>query len=153
MTNRIDQASRIVAASPAVVWAAMTEQAALARWLPPAGMTARFDRFDLRPGGGYRMTLIYRDGAEARGKSGADRDVVDVHFAAVEPERRLEQLVDFESDDPAFAGTMRMTWTLRPTAEGTEVAIRASDVPAGISAEDHAKGLNSSLANLATYVE
>jgi hypothetical protein len=33
------------------------------------------------------------------------------------------------------------------------VDIRADDVPAGISAEDHAVGLASSLANLAAYVE
>ena len=36
---------------------------------------------------------------------------------------------------------------------GTRVDIRADDVPAGISAEDHAAGLASSLANLATYLE
>jgi hypothetical protein len=36
---------------------------------------------------------------------------------------------------------------------GTRVEFRADDVPPGISAEDHAAGLNSSLANLARYVE
>ncbi|HYD12502.1 MAG TPA: SRPBCC family protein [Allosphingosinicella sp.] len=153
MTGRVDEASRVIAAPPRKVWAALTDPEALARWLPPSGMTAQLDRFDLRPGGGYRMTLVYEDAAGARGKSGADRDVVTVRFAAIAPERRLEQLVVFESDDPVFAGTMRMTWLLRPTSEGTEVAIRASDVPPGISAEDHASGLNSSLANLARYVE
>jgi hypothetical protein len=33
------------------------------------------------------------------------------------------------------------------------VEIRADDVPDGISAEDHAAGLASSLANLAAYLE
>jgi hypothetical protein len=33
------------------------------------------------------------------------------------------------------------------------VDIRADDVPASISAKDHAVGLASSLANLATYLE
>jgi hypothetical protein len=33
------------------------------------------------------------------------------------------------------------------------VDIRADDVPAGISAEDHATGLASSLANLAAHLE
>jgi hypothetical protein len=33
------------------------------------------------------------------------------------------------------------------------VDIRANDVPAGISTEDHAAGLESSLANLATYLK
>jgi len=36
---------------------------------------------------------------------------------------------------------------------GTRVDLRADDVPDGISAEDHATGLASSLANLAAYLE
>ncbi|GAB4008757.1 hypothetical protein GCM10029992_65950 [Glycomyces albus] len=36
---------------------------------------------------------------------------------------------------------------------GARVAISAADVPPGISAEDHAAGLSSSLANLAAYLE
>jgi hypothetical protein len=48
---------------------------------------------------------------------------------------------------------MRMTWTLRATDGGTEVEIRADDVPPGIAADDHAMGLASSLANLAELVE
>jgi hypothetical protein len=61
--------------------------------------------------------------------------------------------VDFVSDDPAFAGTMTMTWELSANNSGTRVEIRADDVPAGISPEDHAIGMASSLANLATYLE
>jgi hypothetical protein len=48
---------------------------------------------------------------------------------------------------------MTMTWALTASADGTRVDIRADDVPAGISAEDHAAGLASSLANLAAHVE
>lgn len=46
-----------------------------------------------------------------------------------------------------------MTTTLTPVAEGTQVTIRAEDVPSAISAEDHAKGMASALENLAAYVE
>ena len=63
------------------------------------------------------------------------------------------QAVDFESDDPALAGTMTMTWSVSDVEGGTLVDVRADDVPTGISAEDHAAGLASSLANLAAYVE
>ncbi|MBV9197364.1 MAG: SRPBCC domain-containing protein, partial [Solirubrobacterales bacterium] len=48
---------------------------------------------------------------------------------------------------------MTMTWALTAVAAGTRVDIRADHVPAGISAEDHAAGLGSSLANLAAYLE
>lgn len=41
-----------------------------------------------------------------------------------------------------------------PAAEGgTEVFVKADDVPQGISASDHEAGIASSLANLAAYVK
>ncbi|MBX3529871.1 MAG: SRPBCC domain-containing protein [Rhizobiaceae bacterium] len=130
----------------------MTDPAELVRWLPPAGMTGRFDRFDLRPGGGFRMTLTYADPSGAPGKTSADSDTVEVRFAEIVPDRLLVQLAVFEADDPAFAGEMRMSWTLSPAAGGTLVTITAENVPPGISAEDHAAGLSSSLENLARFV-
>ena len=46
-----------------------------------------------------------------------------------------------------------MTWEVAAQSDGTQVTIRAVDVPEGISAEDHAVGLSSSLAQLAAVVE
>jgi hypothetical protein len=63
------------------------------------------------------------------------------------------QAVDFVSDDLVYAGTMTMTWEVTAVDAGARVEIRADDVPDGISAEDHAAGLASSLANLAAYLE
>jgi hypothetical protein len=63
------------------------------------------------------------------------------------------QAVDFVSDDPAFAGTMTMTWDVVPDGDATRVVITAADVPAGISPEDHTVGMQSSLANLAGFLE
>jgi Activator of Hsp90 ATPase homolog 1-like protein len=68
------------------------------------------------------------------------------------PNKRMVQEVDFVSDDPAFAGTMRMTWPLTPVDGATLVEFIAEDVPDGISAEDHASGLSSSLSNLADHL-
>jgi uncharacterized protein YndB with AHSA1/START domain len=135
------------------VYEALTDPEALLAWLPPTGMSGRFERFDLRPGGGYRLVLTYEDGAAAPGKATADTDVVDVRFVEVVPGVRLVQAVDFVSDDPAFAGTMTMTWEVTPADGGSRVDIRADDVPTGISAEDHAAGLASSLDNLAAHLE
>jgi len=143
----------VVAAPPARVYAAFVDEEALVAWLPPQGMTARFERFDLRPGGSYRLVLTYTDAATASGKATPDSDIVEARFVALVPEIRVVQAVDFASDDPAFAGTMTMTWEVSAVDGGTRVQITAADVPDGISAEDHAKGLASSLANLARYVE
>ena len=68
------------------------------------------------------------------------------------PGQRVVQLVRFRSDDPAFAGTMRMVWDLEPAEGGTRVIFLAEDVPPGISKEDHDAGLRSSLENLKVYV-
>jgi uncharacterized protein YndB with AHSA1/START domain len=116
-------------------------------------MTGRFERFDARPGGSYRMVLAYPDASGAPGKTTADSDVVEARFVDIVPGERVIQAVDFVSDDPAYAGTMTMTWAVTADGAGTRVDIVAEDVPDGISAEDHAAGLASSLTNLAAYVE
>lgn len=46
-----------------------------------------------------------------------------------------------------------MTWTLNAVTGGTEVEMRAENVPAGISQEDHLAGIRSKLENLAAFVE
>jgi Activator of Hsp90 ATPase homolog 1-like protein len=97
--------------------------------------------------------LTYLDASAAPGKTNADSDIVEARFIDVAPGTRLVQAVDFVSDDPVNAGTMTMTWDLAAVDAGTRVDIRADDVPAGISAEDHAAGLASSLANLAAHLE
>jgi hypothetical protein len=115
-------------------------------------MTGRFERFDAQVGGSYRLVLTYENPAGARGKATADADIVEARFVDLIPGVRVVQTVDFVSDDPANAGTMTMTWQLNAVDAGTRVEIRADDVPEGISAEDHAAGLRSSLANLAAYL-
>ncbi|MFC3741187.1 SRPBCC family protein [Paractinoplanes deccanensis] len=150
---RTDTASRVIAAAPDRVFAALVDPDALTAWLPPDGMTARFERFDARPGGSYRLVLTYADASAAPGKTTAGSDVVEARFVDIVPGERVVQAVDFVSDDPAHAGTMTMTWQVTAVPDGTRVDIRADDVPTGISAADHATGMASSLANLAAHLE
>jgi len=142
----------VIAASTERVFAALVDPDAVRQWLPPEGMTGRFERYDPRPGGSYRLVLTYVGAAGAPGKATADSDVVEARFVDIVPGVRVVQTVDFVSDDPSFAGTMTMTWEVSAVDGGTRVEIRAEDVPDGISAEDHAVGLASSLANLAVYL-
>ena len=69
---RTDVASRVIAAPPAQVFAALLDRDALMAWLPPEGMAARFERFDPRPGGSYRLVLTYTDASGAPGKAAPD---------------------------------------------------------------------------------
>ena len=150
---RTDRGSRVIAASPERVWAALIDPEALLAWLPPGEMTGRFERFDARPGGSYRMVLTYPDASGAPGKASADSDIVEARFTDIVPGERIVQAVEFVSEDPANAGTMTMTWQITAARAGTRVDIIAEDVPDGISADDHAAGLASSLMNLAAYLE
>ncbi|RYE49716.1 MAG: ATPase [Hyphomicrobiales bacterium] len=148
---RIDTASRIIAAPPETIYQAFVDRDALLAWLPPDGMTGEILEFEPRPGGTFRMALHYSE--PGSGKTTEDTDVVDSEFAELVPAHRVVQLVRFKSDDPAFAGTMRMVWDLEPANGGTRVIFLAEDVPPGINKEDHDTGLRSSLESLARYVE
>lgn len=75
-------------------------------------MTGRFERFDARPGGSYRLVLVYDDDSSRPGNACPNADIVEARFVDVVPDVRVAQAVDFVSDDPAFAGTMTMTWEL-----------------------------------------
>lgn len=81
---RTDRASRTISAPVERVYAALVDPDALVQWLPPSGMTGRFERFDARPGGSYRLVLTYDDPAEARPKSTDDADVVPDGISAVD---------------------------------------------------------------------
>lgn len=153
MPKRTDEARKIITATAERLYRALTDPAELTEWLPPQGMSGRFEYFDLRAGGGYRMILAYElSDAGTQGKTSHNEDVVDVRFTKIELNRRIVEVVDFQSDDPAFTGSMTMTWTLTPKKGGTEVHIVAEDVPEGISESDHAEGLQSSLDQLARFV-
>lgn len=122
------------------------------QWVPPKNMTATMTRFDFREGGSYRMRLTYENPENVRGKTADDADEVEVRFVRLVAEKHIEQEVTFESEDPAFSGVMRMTWTLDPVRNGTLVTICAEDVPPGIRPEDHEAGMNSTLENLASFI-
>jgi uncharacterized protein YndB with AHSA1/START domain len=149
--ERLDHAMRKIAAPVSRVYAAMVDAAAIEQWLPPEGATGTVEALDLRPGGAFRLTLHFA--REGVGKTTPDSDVVNGRFVELVPDVRVVQEFDFVSDDPAFAGTMRMTWILMPQGSGTVVTVMAEHVPVGISPANHERGMASSLANLATFVE
>lgn len=152
--RRTDIASLIIRASPQALYRALLDPVAIATWRPPQGMSMAIQAFDAREGGRFRMALTYAEaGHAAPGKTSAHVDVVEGRFRELIPDRRVVEVVEFESDDPAFAGAMTITTTLTTVPDGTEVTIRCGDVPPGISAADHAAGMASTLANLAAFAE
>ena len=76
--------------------------------------------------------------------------MVEGRFVELVPNVRIVQCIEFESNDPAFTGSMIMTWSLAPGPTGTEVAISCENVPDGISKEDHAMGVRRDKAALSS---
>ena len=151
---RTDLASKMIRASVESIYQAFVDPEAIVAWLPPEGMTGQLQAFDPRPGGRYQMTLTYgKSERKAAGKTSDDADVVEGKFLELVPNKRIVQGVKFRSEDPAFAGTMKMTWSLNPAPEGTEVTIVCTNIPVGVGQEDHEAALKSTLDNLAAFTE
>lgn len=153
MNDRIDRASAMIEAPVETVFQALIDPQAWLTWLPPEGMTGTIEKFDATVGGHYAMTLTYTQPDSGTGKSSETSDVISGRFLEIVPNDRVVQAVQFDSDDPQFSGEMVMTWQVEPTQSGTLVAITATNVPDGISPEDHQTGFQSSLTNLARYLE
>ena len=146
--------SRLIAAPRWTIYRAFLDPAAMLAWLPPSGMRGQLQAFDAREGGGYRMSLTYLQPTHSQpGKASAHTDIVRVRFVEMIPDERIVERVEFESNDPAYAQPMTLTWTLRDVPGGTEVTVLCENAPEGIKPSDHEAGIRSSLENLAAFTE
>ena len=153
-TGASTRVSRIIHAPRKAIYEAFLDRDAVAAWLPPDGMTGEVHTFNAHEGGTFRMSLTYLDPEHSPGgKTSDDRDTVQGRFVKVVPCERIVQIVVFESEDPAFAGEMTITWTLAEAGAGTEVSVLCENIPAGVRPEDNEAGSRSSLQKLAAYVE
>ena len=131
----------------------MTDPETIPHWRAPAGMTLQISAFEGRTGGQYRMILTYDDPASAAPKSTDRADIVHGSFVELIPDSQIVEEVRFETSQQDFGGTMRITTSLRPLSDGTKVTITAENVPFAISAADHLAGMESTLKNLANFLE
>ncbi|SHJ06800.1 SRPBCC domain-containing protein [Wenxinia saemankumensis] len=148
--GRVDRAERLIAAPPGELWSAWSDPGRLVRWLPPADATGEILAWDFRPGGAFSLRLTFRG---APGKTSDDTDVIAGRFVRVEAPGILAHEGTFDSADPAFAGTMRLTWTFAPEGSGTRAVVAATGVPPGIDQAVHEAALSESLSHLAAETE
>lgn len=147
--DRTHRAQCLVPAPPQVVYEALVRPERLVQWLPPQGATGHIDVFEPWAGGRIRITLVF---ARNPGKSSANTDVIEGRFVALAPGERVVQAFSFASEDPRFAGEMKMTWELHAAPGGTNIQVTASNVPAGIAREEHERGMAASLENLRAWL-
>lgn len=146
--------SRVIKASREALYQAFTDPSARAVWLAPDGMTGKVHEFDLRVGGGYRMSLFYPASEQVyRGKTAEREDRFTARFVELMPPARIVEAINFDSEDPAFSGEMTMVVTLEERDGGTEVTFLFENIPPGIRPEDNDTGTRSTLEKLARYCE
>lgn len=150
---RIDSASKTIAASPQAIYQAFIDPDKLVVWLPPEGMSAQIDCFEPKKGGRYRIVLTYETSEGTGGKTTETTDVSEGTFTELIPEAKITWSGHFDSADPSMMNEMLQTWYFEAVPDGTKVTIICENVPEGIRKEDHDSGLESSLHNLAAFLE
>jgi uncharacterized protein YndB with AHSA1/START domain len=148
MTTRVE---RWFDAPPEAVYGVVTDPVLGAGWRVPDGMSVEVHEFEPRVGGAVRVSLTY-DG-EGVGKTGARTDTYRGRFVELVPGRRVVEEDEFETEDPALAGIMRMTIELAPENQGTRLVAVHEGVPEAVPAEDNAEGWRQALERLAGMVE
>jgi uncharacterized protein YndB with AHSA1/START domain len=148
MTTRVE---RWFEAPPEAVYGALTDQVTGAAWRVPDGMSVEVHEFDPRVGGRLRVSLTYQgDGA---GKTRGRTDTYRGRFVELVPGRRVVEEDEFETDDPALGGVMRITIELAAENQGTRLVAVHEGLPAAVSEEDNLEGWRQALERLAGMVE
>jgi len=146
------QVSRTIHAPRSVVYAALIDPDAIARWRAPDDMECLVRTFDAREGGEFRISLTYKD-AGRTGKSAGRTDTYHGRFLRLIPDEQVVETMQFETDDPAMRQPMTLTTTLHDAADGTEVVMLHEGVPDVVSPTDNELGTRMALASLARLVE
>jgi uncharacterized protein YndB with AHSA1/START domain len=146
------QISRVIRAPRSLVYAALLDPEAVRRWMVPDGMTSEIHWFEPREGGTFRISLTY-DLPTAAGKTTSQTDSFHGRFTELVPETTVVQMVEFETEDPAMVGEMRITYTLADAADGTHVTGLHENLPPGLDPADNELGWSMSFGKLADLVE
>jgi len=146
--------SKFIKASRHKVYQAFLDPDAVASWLAPGTMRSTIHTFDPREGGQFRISLTYQNPEDSQqGKTTGNVDTYHGRFVQLNPDTLIAEAIEFETEDPKFAGEMLMTAGLADANGGTEVSLQYENVPAGIRPEDNELGSRQSLEKLAKMIE
>jgi uncharacterized protein YndB with AHSA1/START domain len=148
-TTRVEQHVR---ADRSRIYRMLLDADAIAQWRVPDGMTSTVHEFTPSEGGSFRVSLTY-DAPGPSGKSSAHTDTYHGRFVELVPDSRVVEELEFETSDPAMAGTMRMTTTLSDAPGGTTVTVVHEGMPDAVPPADNELGMRMALAKLAGLVE
>jgi uncharacterized protein YndB with AHSA1/START domain len=143
---------RNIKALRSIVYRALLDPRAIAKWKVPAGMTCEVHAFEAREGGSFRISLTY-ESPTGTGRTTAHSDTYHGHFVKLVPNEQVVEEDEFETTKPMLRGKMTITITLADADGGTEVVARHDGLPPGVSPADNALGWAMALAKLAALVE
>lgn len=86
-----------------------------------------------------RVSRHVRAPPTGTGKSAPSTDTFHGHFVKLVPDEQVVEVLEFETADPGFRGTMTMTLT--EAADGTDVLIVHEGVPDKVPAADNETGI------------
>ncbi len=135
-----------------LVYAALVDASAIARWKLPDGMTIHVHEFEAREGGQFRVTLTY-GAPDHRGKTTEHTDTYRGHFKELVSDKRVVEVLEFETTDPAMRGKMITTIELADVDGGTDLVALHEGLPPGLSLVDNERGWRMALAKLAALLE
>ena len=134
---------RVLRAPAERVYRAFLDADAMAKWLPPNGFTGKVHHLEATVGGSYKMSFTNFTSGHRHSFGGEYRELV--------PNERIRHTDTF--DDPALAGTMQTTITLKKVSFGTELNVVQEGIPEAIPPEACYLGWQESLTLLANLVE
>ncbi|MGH6711439.1 MAG: SRPBCC family protein [Bradyrhizobium sp.] len=142
MTNSLPSVTivRRIKASPAKVWAAITQAERMMQWWgPDAGPTLRAEA-DVRPGGRFSVVFRLLNGDE-HNPTGIYREVI--------PERKLVFTWDLPG---APEPESLVTFLLEPIDGGTRLTLRHERLPDEAACRSHEQGWNGLLNKLSPFL-
>ena len=143
---------RLIPAPRARVYELLLDPTALPRWKVPDGMDLEVHEWEPREGGRIRISLMYRD-ASAAGKSDVHTDTYHGQFVHLVPNALIVERDEFETDDPAFRGTMTISIALEDAKGGTMLVATHDGVPVGVKLADNETGWRMALDKLAALAQ
>ena len=143
MSNNTVRLHRVFAAKTERVYKAFIDADAMAKWLPPNGVTGKVHEMDARVGGSYKMSFTNFSTGNSHSFGG--------EFVEMVPNEKLVYTDKF--DDPNLPGEMRTTIEIKQVSVGTEINIVQEGIPDAIPLEACYLGWQESLALLKMLVE
>jgi uncharacterized protein YndB with AHSA1/START domain len=134
---------RVLRCPPALLYRALLDPDALAKWMPPNGYTGKVHQLDAKVGGTFRMSFTNFTTGNGHSFGGEYKELV--------PSVRIVYTDKF--DDPNLPGEMVTTVSLKAVSAGTELNVVQEGIPSVIPVEMCYLGWQESLKQLAHLVE